>query len=229
MANIGIEWINNYHGYATNLSHNDENARGFYNTLDGIRSFEWGNDWAWDKDFEEQGAGLPPEGTDVVWADNVDICFFSGHGSTSGPFFGVQNMDSGTARPSEMRLGNKQLEWIVFDACHVLNYGGGDVFGRIGWPVFKGLHYMLGFDTSCHDVTSRGKRFAKYLNQGYKVSDAWIKACKSTESSSTKWAVMRAENTNIPTNTANDHWWGKGYVSLDPTNPTQLTISWGSC
>ena len=35
MATIGIDWVNNYHGHADDLENNDENARGFYNTLDG--------------------------------------------------------------------------------------------------------------------------------------------------------------------------------------------------
>ena len=74
---IGIEWVNNYHSASSNLSNNDKNARGFYNRLQGQRMFEYGNDLAWDQDFEEKGAGTPPAGSDQLYADHVDIVFFS--------------------------------------------------------------------------------------------------------------------------------------------------------
>src|SRR5688500_2549538 len=120
MATIGIEWVEAYHGRASNLSSTEEQAEGFYNTLSATRTFNWGDDLAWDEDFEEQGAGAPAAGTDTVWVDDVDMVFFSGHGSVAGAMFGIADRDDGTARPAEMRLGNRDLDWIVFDACEVL-------------------------------------------------------------------------------------------------------------
>jgi hypothetical protein len=70
---IGIEWVNNYLSASSNLSNNDDNARGFYNRLHGQRVFESSDDLAWDQDFEEKGAGAPPAGTDQLYADHVDI------------------------------------------------------------------------------------------------------------------------------------------------------------
>lgn len=227
MGTIGIEWVNKYHGRAPDLSNNDNNARGFYNTLNGVRVFEWGNDVAWDRDFEQQGVGFPAAGTDQIWVDDVDITFFSGHGSSSGPFFGVTSWDDGVARSSNMRLGDRQSEWVVFDACEVLRYNGGAVFANWGWPVFHGLHYLLGFHTTCHDSSSRGAKFAARLNQGYSVRQAWIMACKETEGSGTHWAYLRADQNG--TDTYNDHWHGKGFVSSDPNNPSVLWHCHGSC
>src|SRR6267142_2381383 len=112
MATKGIEWVNNYHGRANNLSNNDNNAQGFYNKLNGTKSFEYGDDLAWDQDFEESGIGSPAAGSDTSYADNVDIVFFSGHGSSSGLFFGRSTLDDGEAKPAELGLGNRECEWL---------------------------------------------------------------------------------------------------------------------
>lgn len=225
MGTIGIEWVQKYHGRASDLSNTQAQAEGFYNTLQGTRSFNWGDDLAWDQDFEEQGAGSPATGSDTSWIDNVDIAFFSGHGSSQGPFFGRSNLDSGTATPGEARWGNRQLEWIAFDACEILQWDG--VFNRWGWPVFCGLHYILGFHTTCGDESKRGRYFADGLNNGMTVRLAWIHACQETEGSDTEWAYLRADANG--TDTFNDHWHGKGFVSPDPTNPTTLFYARGSC
>ena len=227
MGTIGIEWVNKYHGRAPELYNNDENAKGFYNTLHGIKEFQWGDDWAWDRDFEEKHVGAPPPGTDQIWADNVDICFFSGHGRPLGPMFGNTKYDDGDAKHTELMLGNRQLEWIIFDACQVLQYDNGAVFSRWGWPVFKGLHYILGFHTITNDSAVRGRKFAEKLNAGWTIRSAWIRACEETEGYDVMWAYLRAGSGNAKT--YNDHWWGKGYVSPDPVNPTYLAYSKGVC
>lgn len=224
MATIGIEWVQKYNGLQPDLSNTRIQAEGFYNTLNGTRVFEWGDDLAWDQDFEQAGRGSPPAGTDEKWADNVDFVFFSGHGSAPGFLFGVEK-DDAIAKPTEIQWGNRQLEWIALDACDVLNHK--DVFKNWGWPVFAGLHYILGFDTTTSDEAERGRLFAMYLNHGWSVRDAWIRACQDTEESDTRWAYLRADNAT--SDTFNDHWWGKGFVSSDPTNPTTLYYMRASC
>lgn len=228
MGTIGIEWVNKYHGRAPDLKNCDNDADGFYNKLSGVQQFNYGDDLAWDQDFEESGVGSPTAGTDHIYVDNVDIVYFAGHSGTGGPLFGVANHDDGTAKSSEMSLGERQIEWIVFSSCELLKYDGGAVFNRWGWPVFNGLHYILGFHTTCGDSGSRGKKFAKKLNDGWTVRCAWIKACKETEGSGTKWAYLRADQSSANTNTYCDHWHGKGYVSPDPDNPSVLWYLKGS-
>lgn len=221
---IAIEWVKKYHGRASNLSNTQAQAEGFYNTLSGTRRFNWGDDLAWDQDFEEQGVGSPGSGTDRTWVDSVDFVFFSGHGSTGGPLFGVTT-DNGVAAPTEVRWGNQDLEWIALDACNVLERDG--VFDRWGWPVFRGLHYILGFHTTTGDESKRGRYLAENLNDGLPVREAWIRACQETEGSDVEWAYLRADAPG--TNTFADHWHGKGFVSADPTNPTTLFYLRGSC
>ncbi|QHI37279.1 hypothetical protein IMCC3317_26580 [Kordia antarctica] len=225
MGSIGIEWVNQYNGNASNLENNDNNARGFYNTLQGVKQFEYGDNLAWDEDFEKAGKGSPSAGTDTTYADNADIVFFSGHGWRDFLLFGRNDRDNGRARNTEMELGDQDLEWIVFDGCQALEFDG--VFGRWGWGVFKGLHYILGFATICYDKADRGKKFAQRLNNKWRMREAWIKACKETEVADTKFAYLRANEGGI--STYNDHWHGKGDVSLDPDNPDNLWYLNGNC
>ena len=224
MGTIGIEWVNKYHGRASELKNNDNNARGFYNELSGTRQFEYGDDSAWDQDFEQSGTGAPTAGSDTIYADNVDIIFFSGHGNSGGGMFGVDTFDDGWARSSNMRLGDLQAEWIIFDACEVMKES-----TRLNWQqVFQGLHYILGFHTTCSDKSNRGKKFAEYLNDGHSVRWSWIKACIETQGSGTWCAYYRAEESGV-SDTYNDHWHGKGFVSNDPDNPTSFTYFRQTC
>jgi Family of unknown function (DUF6345) len=224
MGTIGIEWVQQYNGLAGNLSNTKAQAEGFYNTLSATKVFEWGDNLAWDRDFEQSGVGSPTDGTDTIWADNVDMVFFSGHGSTDRFYFGMK-IDDAVAKNTEIRWGDRELEWIVLDACNILEQNG--VFNRWGWPVFRGLHYILGFHTVTGDEPHRGRILAQYLNAGWSIRDAWIKAAQDTEGPSTQWAYLRADAPG--TNTFNDHWWGKGFVSADPVNPNLLAYARGAC
>lgn len=224
---VGIEWVKNYRGRAPNLTNTQAQAEGFYNEIAGppasaTRRFNFGDEWAWDQDFQD--TGKDPSGIDHLWVDNVDIVFFSGHGNQNGPSFGRADRDDGQARPDEVIWGNRNLEWIAFDACLILARPG--VFGRWGWSVFQGLHYILGFASGCNDEPNRGRRFAHWLNRGWTVRNAWFRACQETAGGGTVAAYLRADETGRGTNTFNDHYWGCGFVSRDPRNPDR--IFWGS-
>jgi len=224
MGTIGIEWVKEYHGLAGNLTNTKPQAEGFYNTLSATKRFNWGDDLAWDQDFEQSGVGSPSSGTDTTWADDVDFVFFSGHGSADRFYFG-RKIDDAVAKNTEIRWGDRQLEWITLDACNVLERDG--VFDRWGWPVFRGLHYILGFHTTTSDEANRGRALAQYLNAGWSVREAWIKAAQDTEDSDVWWAYLRADADG--TDTYNDHWWGEGHVSPDPDDPTILFYARATC
>ena len=70
-------------------------------------------------------------------------------------------------------------------------------------------------------------KFAERLNSGWTIRDAWIRACTETEDSDTNWAYLRADASG--TDTFNDHWHGKGFVSADPINPTSRFYLRGAC
>jgi len=179
--------------------------------------FRWTDNNAWERDFKTPGLG----GTDTAWADDVDLMLFAGHGNQNGVFFGV-NQDDLTIRFDEAVLGNRDLEWIILDACNVLQDNAGK-WNRWGWPVFKGLHYVFSYSTSTFDVDSRGEDFMKYAGKyDWRVKDAWVKATILSENGTTA-AYMRADNAT--SNTYDDHLWGHGFVSSDPDDPTLLAYA----
>ena len=145
--------------------------------------------------------------------------FFSGHGSPDRFYFGM-TIDDAVVKNSETSWGDWDLEFIALDACNVLERDG--VFDRWGWPVFHALHLMLGFHTTTGDEPHRARILAQYLNAGYTVREAWIRAAQDTESSDTQWAYLRADGANG--STYSDHWWGSGSVAPDPTSPTTLSM-----
>jgi hypothetical protein len=52
---VGVEWVNQYHGRAADLNFCDDDAVGFYNHLGSkgfTRRFNFGDDLAWESDFE---------------------------------------------------------------------------------------------------------------------------------------------------------------------------------
>jgi hypothetical protein len=245
---VGIEWVNAYGGKGT-LSNNDNNARGFRNELlaDGWTSrFDWGNNAAWEQDFRYRSAGgggcAGGGGEDYKWIDAVDFAFFSGHGDPRYILFKAkadkQEFYFDKARWGGNAGGNSgeqgDLEWIVLDACLTLKKyydppgcgGPQSVWDR--WDqAFDGLHYVLGFDTTCLDNANRGRIFAQRLRAGWTVREAWIRATQATESSSTYGAYLRALKSG--TNTWNDHLPGHGYVSPDPYPPSGLAWLRWSC
>lgn len=224
MASVGVEWVQDYNGLQGKLSNTKAQASGLYNTLNATRAFNWGDNLAWDRDFEQSGKGSPPAGTDTTWIDNVEIAFYSGHGGPDLFTFGVK-IDDAFAKSTEISWGEKRLNWIALDACDVLARDG--VFDRWGWPVFHGLHMILGFDTTTSDEANRGRLWAQYLMAGWTVREAWIRAAQDTEGSDTRWAYLRADAAG--TDTYHDHWYGHGAVSADPASPTVLFYSRGNC
>lgn len=186
-----------------------------------VNDFAWTDNAAWERDFKSPGNG----GNDSAWADDVDLMLFAGHGNRNGVFFGV-NQDDLAIRFDEAVLGDKDLEWMIFDACQVLR-DDADKWNRWGWPVFRGLHYILSYDTNTFDKDTRGRDFVKYAAKyDWRVRSAWIKATILSEND-TVAAYMRADDAT--SNTYDDHLHGEGFVSSDPDSPTTLYyLSWST-
>jgi hypothetical protein len=216
---VGIDWIDSYHGRAKDTKHRRQNAEGFYNTISAIKVYNWGDDLAWDTDFEQSGAGSPPSGADISYADNVDLAFFSGHGNVGLLGFGVTGHDDGYAVPGEIRLGDGSCKYLVCDCCLSME---GDAIGT--WrESFTGLRSLFGFCTEAHDSGDRGRIFADYLNKNYYLDTAWAWACQETESSDCQWGYMHVLS---PTSSYSDRW--SSTVSKI-SNPTTLCLHSGAC
>ena len=218
---IGIEWVG--------LSHNkplwwtETNIEGWYNkmgTTGGFnREFNWGEWSAWEEDFKDAQFS----GTDTQWIDAVDFVYYQDHGGPDGVSF-TSNHDDHGLNYWHMRLGDGDLDSIVFDACSPLawlNSSGADVFQR--WaPAMQGIHQVCSFGTSSKNSATRGTKFATYMTDfGMTIVSAWFRACEETEPSDHTSAVFYATKSPNPyapqlDDPINDHAYGFGYVCSDP-------------
>jgi hypothetical protein len=231
---IGIEWVGLSH-LSKPLPNTERNIEGFYNWMGGYggynREFNWGEWSAWEEDFKDASHS----GTDTEWIDAVDFVYYQDHGGPDGVSF-TSKHDDGFLGVNSMKLGDGDLDTIVFDACSPLrweNKNGVNVFDR--WaPTLQGIHQICSFGTTSHNAQTRGKRFAIYMTglplvmSPRTIVQAWFKACSETEGSGIKAAVFYASKSPDPLNPQlddpiNDHAYGFGYVCSDPTPGT---FSW---
>ncbi len=228
---VGIEWVGlSYLGGP--LPKSEENVEGFYDwmgTTGGYsREFNWGEWSAWEEDFKD----VAQNGTDTEWVDAVDIVYYNDHGGPNAVAFTSQHDDT-RLLTEEMRLGDGDLETVVFDACSCLaseNNAGENVFERWG-QTLQGVHQICGFSTVAHNKKTRGTLFGLYLTGIPTVYDprtiiqSWFRACTETEGSDIRSAVFYASKSPDPFNPQlddphNDHAYGFGYVCSDPTPGT---------
>lgn len=232
---VGTWWIKD------GLDDRRKEAQGFGEVLDNLSSFDWTQDHGGSnvkkKDFVET-AGYDEK------IDMVDIMYMSSHGSynkddssTWGHAFSVGD---GTVRTSDsIDWGKSDLEYFSSHACKLLYHTTANPVGR--WnAAFKRLHYMFGFHTVSHsgkDQKDRGEKFATYaafhlffpagipfFSSSYKLRTAWKKACCETESSSVKWAYLRANG-----NTTGGTWvntYNERLETTEPNDPTNNREFW---
>ncbi|MFX1416733.1 MAG: DUF6345 domain-containing protein [Promethearchaeota archaeon] len=222
---VGIEWVGMSHGKP--LWNTETNIEGFYNYMGTVggynREFNWGEYSAWEEDFKDAQFS----GTDTEWVDAVDFVYYQDHGGPNGVSF-TSNHDDHGLHYLHMRLGDGDLDSIVFDACSPLaweNPDGDNVFDR--WaPSMQGIHQVCSFATSSKNSATRGTNFAKYMTtNGMTIVNAWFRATLETEPSDHLAAVFYATKSPDPYNPQqddpiNDHAYGFGYVCSDPTPGT---------
>jgi len=150
---IGVEWVMNYHNPDLNLGQTKPDAEGLYNWL-GVngwaKSFNYGNDAAWEKDWRDCTLG----GIDCTYGvDRPEFVYFSGHGSPAAFYFGVSK-DYGGAWGGNSRFQN--VRWAGFSSCQTLRAG--PYVGPGNPPLtdwfnsFKGSYMLLGFHSVMGDV-----------------------------------------------------------------------------
>jgi len=219
---IGIEWVGMSAGHP--LWNTETNIEGWYNkigTTGGFnREFNWGEYSAWEEDFKDAQFS----GTDSEWIDAVDFVYYQDHGGPDGVSF-TSNHDDHSLGFTQMRLGDGDLDSIVFDACSPLawvNENGDDVFTR--WaPTLQGIHQICSFGTTSQNSATRGTKFATYMTDlGMTIVSAWFRATMETEGSDRLGAVFYGSKSTNPLSPQlddpiNDHLYGFGYVCSDPT------------
>jgi len=177
---------------------------------------------SWEIDFR---SSLIAGGQDNQWADNVDMVYYSGHGYPGGfTFSSLRDNWWIDAYPS-LRLGDGDMEWLALDTCLFLNNDDGKVVTRTK-PMFRGLHIVLGFDTTAADSWDLGGIFTDdmfgtatnpYSNSygaHLTVVQAWALASIITNGEGGRWAAMGPHGDNGVSD-VNDRFWGFGAVGPD--------------
>ncbi len=126
----------------------------------------WTYNDAWETDYRSDTL-TNRKGIDGRFADEVDVAWYTGHGTPDQIAFPGYHWDT-KLEPREAFWGNTDLEWLMLQSCDVLK----DVAGKTGttavarWGrAFGGLHLLNGFATqaTCGDG-SFGPLIATYLN-----------------------------------------------------------------
>ena len=214
------EWVGDYHGMQDVIPCADEEAEGFYNTLDWSSSwtgqFINGNDTAMERHWKDPAFG----GVDSDYIDNTHLAFFTGHGWEGGFVFGTA-ADDYELNYSEARWGNTKTDWIILGSCNTLN----ESTYRENWEdAFEGLHSICGFDTMGAAHPDMGWYFAQQLMNGETIWDAWSAATDQyvfPNDGSLRSAILAADidgDLSTP-DCLNDHIYGYGSSINPPGDP----------
>ena len=163
-------------------------------------------------------------GSENSWIDSTDIHFRNSHCTTAWDAYWGKTLSGipftdGTVTPGEARRawGDYDLEWFACKCCSLLR----DSSRAYWYTTFDGLHLLLGYKTSSYGATNFGRKWANRMKKttflwwtwpGQTVTQAWFNTTDETQPSGTTARVLAEVYDNY-----NDHLWGNGYVSPDPT------------
>lgn len=234
----GASWI----GLSGGLAGSQANAQGFVDEWASAGwniNFNWGDANAWESDWRRN---------DDTWVDAADFVFYTGHANMNG--WVLSNPDDGFLNFTEIGAnpqspgdlwGQNDLEWAVIAACgplqdEILASGGGDVFAR--WDgAFDGMHILMGYGGITFDNTDEGRKLAQYSKSGSSLINAWFRTAKEIQPSTNGASAPDGPNVYVGAmwvgkggiDPFNDHAWGFGSVSADPTSPTWYAAMWTLC
>ena len=224
------EWVGDYHGMQIPITWADEEAEGFYNTLDWSSSwtgqFINGDDAAMERHWKDPAFG----GMDSNYIDNTHLAFFTGHGWEGGFVFGTA-ADDYELNYSEARWGNTKTDWIVLASCNVLNES---TCTEYWGPAFEGLHSICGFDTVGAAHPDMGWYFADLLMKGKTIWEAWYTTTDRyvfPNDGSLKSAILAADidgDLSTP-DCLDDHIYGYGSSINPPGDPLGFQYETDSC
>ncbi|WP_048145548.1 DUF6345 domain-containing protein [Methanoplanus limicola] len=197
---VGVEWVNDY--WPNPLSHSDESATDFYNTLGNA---------GWTKRFclgDRQTAVNQWSDNDENYVDGVDITWFSGHGHQA--YLLLTNNPLDWVQFNLVEWGDYDAEWMLLHSCHTTEIPGN--FKGILHKALNGVHLICGFNTIGYDFADDGENCAQRLLNSEKVRLAWFNAMDETHPDTIKVGII-GENSNC----GNDRIWKEGTVIADPT------------
>lgn len=213
-AGIMTEWVNNY-GFTLDGTWLGDLSSPYLityylrNNLGGanwVSTYAWGDSDAWELDWKSATLG----GNDYRLADNVDLAAFAGHGL--GRNFVMNNAHNDHyAAIADMRLGDRDLEWLLAFTCRFLE-GSKDQLGTM----MNGLHLANGYSTKMFVDPGSGSRFAAWANAPYGVRVAWYRQAYETQPNTLDTGAHIIARTFGHVNNVNDYLWGYGNAGRDP-------------
>lgn len=218
---VGIAMVGNYSYYnkLDNLSAPTRIGDSIY------KAFKPGNAKNWKVGFRHYDNGLTVGdfkgkslgGSDHLYADNVDLLFYAGHGLLPNTY-GANDYSLALcydkkphrARQKDMFLGNKDLEWFVTFTCNFCKAS----MKELG-SMAKGLHALCGYSTGVYLTSDMGAVMTAKLKRGVSVKEAFFATAKETQTWKSK---LKSRQACVFTTKkcANDRIWGYGSVASDP-------------
>ena len=179
---VGVHWVMNYQPCfaGANLGQTRPDAEGLlqrlsvagYATPAWTPRYNYGDGNAWEIDWKLGSLG----GIEDNIVDTVDLAYFSGHGSSTGFYFGRPVWDCQlTYSDARLAWGTKDLDWVGISACLVLD----DVHLKDWVWTMNRLRLLMGFKTVMSDVPF-GVWFGHYIRSGYTMTQAWFAAADRT-------------------------------------------------
>ncbi|MBA7671679.1 hypothetical protein ES703_79839 [subsurface metagenome] len=178
---VGVEWVNGYPGWGHDLSISDDSTADLAAWLQGQGwSLEFNNPpdgqdgSAWEKHFKSVYRG----GWDYLYADNVDLVMFCGHGDVGKLIFGGSSQDDEYLYGFEADWGDKDLEWVLLESCLALQNDDGYPSDKSSGDfanALNGVRLICGAADSIYG--NNGQYVGELLAAGWSVTDAWFYGC----------------------------------------------------
>jgi hypothetical protein len=171
-------------------------------TFGHAEKFLWGNADAWQTDYEHPERAAT--GDSLNWIDSVHLMYFSGHGAAELSVSLASNHFGCRAFYSNMRLGVRNLRWLVLDLCEavtespsidasVMNTWSAPTDGDSAQPL-RALHVLCAFiGTEYPGIdTNRGAEFLTAVSRGTPVGTAWLDAAFARSGNNTNKPIAIA-------------------------------------
>lgn len=178
--------------------------------------YAYGDSSVWELDWKSDTLG----GNDYRLADDVDLAVFAGHGL--GRNFIMNNAHNDHyAAVSDMKLGDRDLEWLLAFTCRFLEGSTATqadlaaTKAQLG-TMMNGLHLANGYATKMTVNSGSGARFAAWATAPYGVRVAWYRQAYDTRDNTLDTGDHIIARTFGSVNNVNDYLWGYGNAGRDP-------------
>jgi len=229
---VGAVGMNNYDRKPLNNA--VKSASGFYNYIynnagwDSWENFLKLDNAVYEKYFKRHDYDYG--GWDILYADDVDICWFQGHSASVQDIFGNyyralsfidEEHDDKYLQYWEAKWGDWDVEWMLIHACKILSD-----HNRPKWTYArKGVHLICGAKSIMHDRNDGGN-VADYLiddfgwwDYAHTVKWSWFHGCDINQSSDVTLCII-GENHEC----GDDYIWGQGPVCADPVRDSTYNV-----